>query len=68
MNNKFDPDEIATWRRDPITQHLLAEIRRQNVAHRYRVATDMITLGRAQGYDEALNFILKIIEPTERIG
>jgi len=68
VSPRFDPDELEEWRRNPVTQYLASELRRQNVAHRYRIATDLITLGRAQGFDEALNLTLKIIDPPERIG
>lgn len=68
MIHKLDPDEIENWRRHPVTQFLKQEIARQNVRHRYRTAQDLLTLGRAQGFDEALNLIGRLLETPEVIG
>lgn len=68
MIHNIDPDEIQNWRRHPVTQFLLQEIRKQNVNHRYRVATDLLTLGRAQGYDEALAMMGRLLNSPDGIG
>ena len=68
MIHNIDPDEIENWRRHPVTQYLLQEVRRQNVHHRYRVATDLLTLGRAQGFDEALALMGRLLNSPDGIG
>jgi hypothetical protein len=64
----LDPDEIENWLRHPVTQHLRQEVRRQNVGHRYRTATDLLTLGRAQGFDEALTLMGRLLNSPDAIG
>lgn len=66
--HNIDPDEIENWRRHPVTQFLLQEIRKQNVNHRYRVASDLLTLGRAQGFDEALALMGRLLNSPDPIG
>ena len=51
MIHRLDPDEVENWRRHPVTQYLVQEIRKQNVHHRYRMAQDLLAMGRAQGFD-----------------
>jgi hypothetical protein len=60
--HRLDPDEVENWRRHPVTQYLVQEIRKQNVHHRYRMAQDLLTMGRAQGFDEALQLVGRLLD------
>lgn len=51
---KLDPDEIESWRRHPVTQELMKALKKEDPVFRYRGANDMLSLGRAQGYDMCL--------------
>lgn len=51
---KLDPDEIEMWKRHPVTQEFLKVLKKEDPVHRYRGANDLLSLGRAQGYDMCL--------------
>lgn len=59
---KLDPDEIEMWKRNPVTQELLKAIKKEDPIHRYRAANDLVSLGRAQGYDMALQSLGRAIQ------
>lgn len=58
---KLDPDEIAAWRRHPVTQEMIKALKKEDPLHRYRGANDLLSLGRAQGYDMALMTLGRVI-------
>lgn len=59
---KLDPDEIAAWRRHPVTQEMIKALKKEDPLFRYRGANDLLSLGRAQGYDMALMTLGRVIQ------
>ena len=53
----LDRDEIEMWKRHPVTQALVKALKKEDSLFRFRSANDLISLGRAQGYDMALQSI-----------
>lgn len=66
--NDLDPDEVALWLRHPVTQHVLAQIRRDDILLKYRGAGDLLTLGKAQGYDLAIQKLTRLLGNPDGIG
>jgi hypothetical protein len=62
---KLDPDEIEMWKRNPVTQELLRVVKTEDPLYRFRAANDMLSLGRAQGYDMALQAIGRALKDPQ---
>jgi len=58
----MDADEIEIWRRHPATKWLLKTVADAETVGAYRAATDMLSLGRAQGMEAAFVLIRRHIE------
>ena len=62
----IDKDEVQEWMRHPVTKFLLARIGEEATVTRYRAATDVLSLGQAQGFDEAVRLMGRLLgNPTE---
>lgn len=61
----LDPDEIEMWKRSPVTQELLRVVKTEDPLYRFRAANDMLSLGRAQGYDMALQAIGRALKDPQ---
>jgi len=53
----IDKDEVEIWMRHPVTKLLVQNLKDEELMRRYRNATDVLELGRAQGFDEAVRLI-----------
>lgn len=57
---KIDPELMESWRRHPLTAEFLSVFSEESCLDRYRGATDLVSLGYAQGWDLACRTIHKM--------
>jgi hypothetical protein len=61
MMKEFGADEIAVWRRHPITKALAKEFDLMAVGRLYREADDLSKLGYAHGMNDATVKLLRLL-------
>lgn len=66
MSGAPDADEAELWLRNPVTKWLIQRMNHVPAVSKYREATDVISLGHAQGYDDAITTFNRLIGELER--